>query len=163
MATNHQQLYRHNRWANRVLLQACAGLTPDQLATSVVGTYGALDRTLAHLASAEAGYVWRFDPESDRFRWDDEEDPVPPIPTLARVLEDSGSKLIELAGSTPDDAFVAYVIDGDQKRWPAWVVLGQAIDHGREHRSHVATILTQLGIEPPGMDVWDYADAGSPD
>ena len=38
-------------------------------------------------------------------------------------------------------------------------MLGQVIDHAREHRSHVATILTQLGIEPPDMDLWAYGEA----
>ena len=27
---------------------------------------------------------------------------------------------------------------------------------GTEHRSQVATILTQLGVEPPEMDGWTY-------
>jgi uncharacterized damage-inducible protein DinB len=32
----------------------------------------------------------------------------------------------------------------------------QAVNHGTEHRSQVATVLTQLGVEPPGMDGWTY-------
>jgi uncharacterized damage-inducible protein DinB len=163
MPTNYQQLFRFNRWANRLTLNACRDLSPEQLGTSLVGGYGELGRTLAHLASAEAGYVWRFEPDTERFQWDDEHDPVPPVASLIEVMEKSGSRLIELAGSTPDDAFVEYVIDGEQRRWPAWVVLAQAIDHAREHRSHVATTLTQLGIQPPDMDVWAYIEAGAPD
>jgi uncharacterized damage-inducible protein DinB len=30
------------------------------------------------------------------------------------------------------------------------------VNHGTEHRSQVATILTQLGVEPPEMDGWTY-------
>jgi uncharacterized damage-inducible protein DinB len=32
----------------------------------------------------------------------------------------------------------------------------QAVNHGTEHRSQVATILTQLGVVPPEMDGWTY-------
>lgn len=152
------RLFRHNRWANRLIMEACTGLTDDLLRAAVEGTYGALGPTLAHLASAEAGYVWRFDQDPDRFTWDDDA-PIPPLSTLAEVLQRSGDRLVELAESIPDDRIVTYEIEGEQRRWPAWVILGQVIDHGREHRSHVATILTQLGIEPPGIDMWDYATA----
>jgi uncharacterized damage-inducible protein DinB len=152
------RLFRHNRWANLLLMDACRDLGPEQLQTGVPGTYGELGPTLAHLASAEAGYAWRFDQAPGRFSWDDGE-PVPPIGTLRSALDASGTRLIELASTTPDDRFVSYVVDGETRTWPAWVILGQVIDHGREHRSHVATILTQLGIEPPGMDMWDYGTA----
>jgi uncharacterized damage-inducible protein DinB len=40
------------------------------------------------------------------------------------------------------------------------LILIQAINHGTEHRSQVATILTQLGIQPPGMDGWTYFEDG---
>jgi uncharacterized damage-inducible protein DinB len=39
---------------------------------------------------------------------------------------------------------------------PVPLFLVQAINHGTEHRSQVATILTQLGIEPPDMAGWAY-------
>jgi uncharacterized damage-inducible protein DinB len=159
MADEHLlRLFHLDRWANRRILDACRGLTPDQLQASVPGTYGELGRTLAHLASAEAGYVWRFDQQPDRFRWD-EEDPAPPVATLADVLEASGARCIELAASMPQDRVLSYTVEGELRTWPAWVVLGQIIDHGREHRSHVATVLTQLGIEPPEVDMWAYAEA----
>ncbi|HEY7565008.1 MAG TPA: DinB family protein [Acidimicrobiia bacterium] len=159
MANEHlSRIFRHNRWANRLIMDACRDLNSEQLATSVDGTYGALGPTLAHLASAESGYVWRIDQTSERFRWD-EEQPVPAVDALTAVLETSGSRLIELAATIADDQIVSYLMEGEERRWPAWVVLGQAIDHGREHRSHAATVLTQLGIEPPDMDMWAYGEA----
>ena len=163
MAQEHlQRLFRHNRWANLLILEACRDLIPDQLAASVAGTYGELGPTLAHLAAAEAGYVWRFDQSAQRLDWDDG-DPVPPMATLAEILDQTGSRFIELSTNIADDLIVSYSIEGEQRRWPAWVILGQVIDHGREHRSHAATILTQLGIEPPDIDMWSYGmavDAG---
>ncbi len=152
------RLYRHNRWASQLIMEACLGLTPEQLGTSVPGTYGRLASTLAHLASAEAGYLWRFDQDPGRFSWDDD-DPVPPVSTLASVLDATGARFVEVAAMTPGDRVLSYEVDGEERRWPAWVVLGQVIDHAREHRSHAATILTQLGIEPPDMDMWAYAEA----
>jgi uncharacterized damage-inducible protein DinB len=41
-------------------------------------------------------------------------------------------------------------------RMPVSLFLLQAINHGTEHRSQVATILTQPGFQPPKMDGWTY-------
>jgi hypothetical protein len=65
-------------------------------------------------------------------------------------------------GSIPDDFVAAYVNGyGEHVRRPGWLLLAQAVDHAREHRSHVATILTQLGITPPDIDVWAFEEAGA--
>ncbi len=35
--------------------------------------------------------------------------------------------------------------------------LAQALYHGTDHRSQICTALTAIGIEPPGIEVWDLA------
>lgn len=42
---------------------------------------------------------------------------------------------------------------------PVIVVLIQAINHGIDHRSQMATLLSQQNIEPPDLDGWSYNDA----
>jgi uncharacterized damage-inducible protein DinB len=49
--------------------------------------------------------------------------------------------------------------DGSETHAPLGVRLAQAIHHGTDHRSQICTALTTLGIEPPWIDVWDYAEA----
>ncbi len=77
---------------------------------------------------------------------------------LLAVLETASTELIELAGSTSQTRVVEVMREGVPVPVPAWIILVQAIDHGREHRTHIATILTQLGIEPPDMDGWSYIE-----
>ena len=38
-------------------------------------------------------------------------------------------------------------------------LLIEAINHGTDHRSQIATLLSQQGIEPPSLDAWDYNDS----
>jgi uncharacterized damage-inducible protein DinB len=45
---------------------------------------------------------------------------------------------------------------------PASIILIQAINHATEHRAHVMTIITQMGIEPPDVSGWEYAVATIP-
>ena len=108
------RLFRHNRWANATLMAACVDLTPEQLDASVEGTYGQLGRTLAHLASAEVGYAWRFDQQPERFTWDDEGDVVPPVATLAMELDRAGVE-----------------VSGPQKHAYPWVPVGRKNLHGK--------------------------------
>jgi hypothetical protein len=37
------------------------------------------------------------------------------------------------------------------------VRLAQALHHGTYHPSQICTALASLGVEPPSIDVWDYA------
>jgi uncharacterized damage-inducible protein DinB len=64
----------------------------------------------------------------------------------------AGDRLSEVAEKADPDALV----DRGDAQVPASVVLVQAINHATEHRAHAATILTQLGIEPPLLDGWTF-------
>ena len=160
MTTNLQQLFRHGLWANRLILDACSGLTPAQLDTSAVGTFGTIGRTLFHLVAAEDGYAARLSVRPRTLRYE-EDTPMPPLAELRTVLGRVGPELVELAGSTPETRTVEVTGDDGPYAVPAWIILAQVIDHGREHRTHVATILTQLGIEPPVMDGWEFHLTGA--
>jgi len=60
----------------------------------------------------------------------------------------------------PEVPIVRHREDGSDSGAPLGVRLAQVIHHGTDHRSQVCTSLTNLGIEPPAIDVWDYAEAG---
>jgi uncharacterized damage-inducible protein DinB len=48
--------------------------------------------------------------------------------------------------------------DGTVSHAPLGIRLAQVLHHGTDHRSQVCTALTSLGVEPPAIDVWDYAE-----
>ena len=49
--------------------------------------------------------------------------------------------------------------DGSTSSAPLGVRLAQVIHHGTDHRSQICTDLTAIGVTPPEIDVWDYADS----
>lgn len=150
--TTLDAIFEHNAWANEVLLEACRGLTPEQLATSVDGTYGDLGSTLAHIASGEAFYTLLFSGWRPSTEWQ-QDDPFPGIEQLLEVVRETGPRLLAAARSNPADQ----LIERDPGEMiPASVILVQAINHATEHRGHAATILTQLGMQPPPMDGWHH-------
>jgi uncharacterized damage-inducible protein DinB len=50
-------------------------------------------------------------------------------------------------------------LDGGTYDASLMIVMLQAIDHAIDHRSQIATLLSQQGIEPPELDAWAYNDA----
>jgi uncharacterized damage-inducible protein DinB len=155
MSTTLTEIFRHNRWANERLLKACRDLTIEQRATSVDGTYGELGYTLVHLVRAESYYLKRLTGWEPPVRWEIP-GPWPGIDTLLERSRFTGDRLVEVADQL--DPAAAIAIDDDQV--PTSVVLVQAINHATEHRAQAATILTQLGIEPPPMDGWNFGGFG---
>ena len=149
-------LFRHNLWANLTLFDACAALDEAGLATAAVGTYGAIYDTLRHIVGAEQGYLIHLTGRQPERRVSREERPA--LAELRALARQSGAELIAVAAAaTPADVATLH---WDDRRWPYpfGLILNQVINHATEHRAQVMTSLTQLGIEPPDLSGWAYAD-----
>ena len=153
------EFLKHNTMMNGRLMEACRPLTADQLQATATGTYGSIGATLVHIANAQVGYSARFlgadrpEPLS--------EDPFPGFEALGERFALGNSRLEQAAARSSEEHEVQVTGDDPPGTWriSASLLLIQAVNHGTEHRSQVATILTQLGIEPPEMDGWTYFDA----
>jgi uncharacterized damage-inducible protein DinB len=153
------RLFEHNLWANTDMLQACHGLSSEQLEREVKGTFGRLGHTLIHLARAQGGYLrqltdWQPGPEH-RLEYDD---PFPGVDRIDEHLRFTGERLIDVARVATVDRILELESDGATERIAAWVVLLQAAHHATEHRQQIATTLTNLGLEPPEPDLWAFWD-----
>ena len=49
--------FGHHVWATLTLIDTCLALAPEQLGTSVPGTYGSILATLRHLVGADASFL----------------------------------------------------------------------------------------------------------
>ena len=150
------EFFRHNSMMNRRLVEACRRLSPEQLGATATGTYGSIGATLVHIANAQEGYAARLlnADRPDRLA----EDPFPGFEILVERMTHGDARLEEAATLAEQDRSVQVTGDDPPGTWwmPVSLYLLQAVNHGTEHRSQVATILTQLGMEPPEMDGWTY-------
>lgn len=156
MTTGLPEFFRYNLWANLHLLDACVTLSDAQLDAKMIGTFGSIRETLLHFLAAEEGYVQSFTgiPPTSRL---DELTTFPGFDELRRRAEKSGKELITIAEKR--DLSQIFYLDGGTYESPAFIVLIQAINHAVDHRSQIATLLSQQNIEPPGLDAWSYNDA----
>jgi len=153
-------LYKHHLWANLALLDACEQLPEEGLDAGATGTYGAIRDTLVHLLAAEGRYLAGMtgrEAAPDALK----EGACPGIAELKRHARVSGEELIALARSVASNDVIKVERGGQRYEIPISIFFAQAINHGTEHRAHVCTALTQQGIEPPSLDVWQYLRGGA--
>ncbi len=150
--------FGHHVWATLRLIDTCLALSPEGLATSVPGTYGSILDTMRHLVGADASYLFAL----TGGRTPTIEEDQMGLPELRTAMEGNGPAWSSLlvGDLDPDVIVVRYRDDGSESHAPMGVRLAQALHHGTDHRSQVCTALTTLGVEPPAIDVWDFAEAG---
>ena len=151
--------FRYNLWANLRLLDACVQLSDAQLdAPAAAGTFGSVRQTLLHLFTAEEGYArhYRFTGPAPTPRLADVST-FPGFDELRRRAQSSGEELIAVAEQ--GDLGRILSLDAGTYEAPVIIVLIQAINHGIDHRSQIATLVSQQGIAFPDLDGWAYNDA----
>ena len=148
--------FAHHIWATERLIDACATLTPEQLVASVPGTFGPIVATLAHLVSSDGWYLSFFREQPAPI----DEQPNVTLADLRAAIAANGAVWSDILAADPDpEADLVERGDGWEFHQPAGLRLAQAIHHGTDHRSQVCTALTNLGIEPPEIDLWAYGEA----
>jgi uncharacterized damage-inducible protein DinB len=156
-------LYEYNRWATERLLGASERLTPQQWLAPGTAGRGSVRDTLVHLVSTQRGWLaW----------WDGS---LPPLEAYARTLNPADfpdvatvraawqgverSTTAFLDRLTDEDAQRVYSMDlpnGAVFRLALWKMMSHVANHGTQHRSEVAAMLTGYGQSPGNLDLLDF-------
>ena len=148
-------LFRHHMWGTAKLIDACRVLSDEQLRAPAVATYGSILETFNHYISSDAGYCRMLGgaPPS----WSDEDDGLVGLDQLATRTDEMAQVWERFLASGEFDAHRALDFP-DGYRTHAGVLLAQVIHHGTLHREQICAMLTHLGVEPPDLQPWSYAD-----
>ncbi len=148
--------FGHNTWATLKLLNFCERLTDEQLDTTAIGGFGSIRDTLTHFINSEVGYVNQVN------------DKLPAVPlvrgqwqgfeALKAAVRWTGEELLILAIAARQDTIIRLRPPRRVYEYPLAGLLVQAVSHSTEHRTQIAAILTQLGMEPPDMSGWNYME-----
>lgn len=149
------RIFAQNNWANIQIIQACSGLSNEQLdAEPQSVTAGTIRFTLEHLVSAQESYLSYLSGQDYRSDWQ-----VPPtFAELLRSANRTGQALLALASdesrlpTTQIQTTDGYLVE-------PWVLMVQVIHHGTEHREQLCSMLNALGVTPPELDGWYYGEA----
>jgi uncharacterized damage-inducible protein DinB len=146
--------FAHHVWATLRVLDACEGLTSEQLNGEVPGTYGSIIDTLRHLVGADAWYLYVIGGGTEEPA--DTEDMSISELRAAMALQGEGWHHALRGDLDPGRYVIRVRGDGSESHAPLGIRLAQVVHHGTDHRSQICTALTGLGIDPPAIDVWDF-------
>ena len=151
------EAFRHHAWANKQLLVACRGLPREQL--TLPGTAAGTDRgilaILNHITQSDRGYASR---RGERPDWAENEGDTADLDELERRAGEN-AEVWERFLSQPLDASKLILLDQGAYEAEQGVLVVQALHHGNAHREQICAVVTGLGIEPPDIQVWAYAEA----
>jgi uncharacterized damage-inducible protein DinB len=147
-------MFRHNTWANLKLLDFCAGLSDEQLDASAAGGYGSIRETLVHIVVGEVDDINLATEKLPDLLITDS---FPGFETLKAAVRWAGEEWLKLAAVVEAEPIVRVTRpDEPIYEYPLAGLMVAAINHATEHRTQIATIITQLGLEPPVLSGFKY-------
>jgi uncharacterized damage-inducible protein DinB len=153
-----QEMFEYNYWARDMQLDACSKLTNEQFSRPLGSSYASIRDTLAHLVGVEWIWLerWRGNSPTSREAAEFGPDKFPDVATVRKRWGTIERNLREyLLGLTEAGLLqtVSYLnLRGERWSYPLWRALWHLINHQSYHRGQVATLLRQLGIQPPQVD-----------
>ncbi|CAG1004556.1 hypothetical protein ANAEL_03246 [Anaerolineales bacterium] len=149
-----QLLYRYNHWANERILNAAANVTTEQFLVPGSYPHGGLRGTLAHALSSECTWRKRWQGESPAQGIKPEE--FPTFDSLRARWQEEEKSLAAFVDNLTDDRlnapFQYKTLRGDPMENVLWQVMVHMVNHGTQHRSEAAAMLTELGHSPGDID-----------
>lgn len=152
-------LYAYNSWATTQVLDRAGQLRPDQL-DAADGQGRSLRDTLIHLMDAHRGWLsWWDGSKSAEAAYADRLDPaaLPDVAALRALWAAIDRQTQAFVGSLTDaDPGRIYAFDlpnGQRQELTLWGMMLHIANHGTQHRSEAAAMLTRLGHSPGDLDL----------
>ena len=152
------EMLRYNKWATLTLLEACRGLTDEQLDARAPGTSGSVRDILMHVVGGQQTFVRRVGSRKNP-RGLNRGTAWPGFAALLDAAARSSDDLVAIAAGLDPESEVDLPYLGKKYRYPTRFFLVHAMEHGVEHRTEIKVILGGLGIETPDLDGWGYCSA----
>ena len=148
-------LYQYNQWANKKILDAARNVTQEQFQADASFPHGGLRSTLTHIFFAE--WIWRnrWEGTSPTVRFKSEE--FPTLESLLQRWQEEENQLMAFVDGLTDDklssSFQYKNTKGVPKENILWHAMAHVVNHGTQHRSEAAAMLTDFGCSPGDLDM----------
>ena len=151
-------LYQYNAWANARILNAASRVTAEQFHSPASFNHGGLRTTLVHTLSAE--WIWRK-------RWEGHAptsvlplEDFPSFEALRNRWQEEGKALMTFVDHVSEadlNSPLHYRTTGGKPHENLlWHLMAHLVNHGTQHRSEAAAMLTDFGHSPGDIDLIVY-------
>ena len=151
-----QILYEYNRWANQRILTTAEKVSTEQFAAPTAFSWGSLRGTLVHTLDTE--YGWRMLCQHNLLSGFDDltETDLPTLEVIQQRWAEEESEMQQYLDSLRDEdltSIVRYTVpEGHHRERVLWHCLFHVVNHGMQHRSEAAAMLTDYGQSPGDLD-----------
>ncbi len=151
-------LFQYNAWSNAKILDAASNVTQEQFLAPVPFPHGSLRGTLVHALFGE--WVWRKRWEGTPHNpgWKPEE--FSTFESLRARWSDEQSRLMQFVADLTEERlytkFKYISTEGFPHERVVWESMAHLVNHGTQHKTEAAAILTSLGHSPGDIDLIVY-------
>ena len=146
-------LFDYNVWANRRILSAAEQVSVKQFAAPTAFPHGSLHHTLIHLLDTE--YGWRMLLQHNQQTGLLTEAELPTLDHIAARWREEAQATRDYLADLTDEALagvVRYTVEEGTRKPVLWHCLLHVVNHGTQHRSEAAAMLTGYGHSPGDLD-----------
>jgi uncharacterized damage-inducible protein DinB len=154
--------YDYNTWANDRILTTTARLTDEQFVAPGSASFSSIRDTLVHTMWAQWNWLLRWQggkpnpPQFDPAEYAD----IAAVRTRWGEIDRETHAFVAEVDDAALESICRYVNSRNEPMaYPLWQQMLHQVNHGTQHRSEVATILTDYGHSPGWMDFIVYLDS----
>ena len=150
-----QLLYNYNQWTTAKILSTASNVTQEQFLAPASFPHGGLRGTLVHALFAE--WIWRnrWEGTSPTHRLKPED--FPTFESLRTRWADEEKKLMAFVDNLTDERlnskFSYKSTQGNPYERVLWQAMAHLVNHGTQHKTEAAALLTDLGHSPGDIDL----------
>ena len=155
-------LFQYNAWSTAKILEAASSITEEQFLAPAPFPHGSLRGTLVHAAFGE--WVWRKrwegSPQNPVWKAED----FPTFESLRSRWADEQRWLMKFVSDVTDEmlyrSFNYVSTEGFPHERVLWESMAHLVNHGTQHKTEAAAILTSLGRSPGDIDFIVFLNEG---
>jgi uncharacterized damage-inducible protein DinB len=152
----------YSAWANRLLLDGCSALTPEELERDLHISHSGILATLRHICDGEK--VWldclRSTENGGRWRLPTGTPPEPSLDALRQMWPEIWDGFRRWLEQLPEAGLAEELtvqLPGEiEPSFPRWKILRHVLDHSTFHRGQLVGMFRMLGHQPPAINRMDY-------
>jgi uncharacterized damage-inducible protein DinB len=151
-------LLAHDRWATRLIIEACAKLTDEQFHRRFDMGPGSLHDTTTHMLGAMQVWGDHLAGREQRTRLETQKWTTDQLLTL---LDEIAADMAKAAKAHPVDGTISRERGGQMYTFTRGAVLTHITTHGMHHRAQCLNMLRHLGVSPlPPSSVAEWTRLG---
>jgi uncharacterized damage-inducible protein DinB len=167
--TDVRNLFDYTEWANRLALNAAAGLTEENLRRDFNISHSSILGTLVHMAGAEWIWLERWHgnspPKKEAWSlWTNEA--CPDLKTLNQRWRDVVDRRARFISEIDEARLMSELpfklLSGDPSSLPLIDQMHHVANHATMHRGQVVGMIRQMGLAPPSTDLLFYLRSDIP-